>query len=100
MQQAFANLRSGRPGKLPRPVEDPVSVIDPVILRLVDNALACSATGGPAKVRQEIEALIARHAPDEVIFTGQIHDHGARVRSFEIAARIMHDLGEGRRRLA
>jgi alkanesulfonate monooxygenase SsuD/methylene tetrahydromethanopterin reductase-like flavin-dependent oxidoreductase (luciferase family) len=67
-------------------------VIDPAARRMVDQALACSATGGPDTVRRELTALMARYAPDEVIFTGQIHDHAARVRSFEIAAGVMQDM--------
>ena len=100
MQQAFANLRSGRPGKLPRPVGDVDRVIDPSLRGMVDQALACSATGGPDTVRRELSALIARYAPDEVIFTGQIHDHAARVRSFEIAAGVMQDMAAPQRRSA
>ena len=95
MQQAFANLRSGRPGKLPRPVADLDRHIDPAMRRMVDQALACSATGGPHTVRRDLAALIGRYQPDEVILTGQIHDHGARLRSFEIAADILSTLKVG-----
>lgn len=93
MQQAFANLRSGRPGKLPEPVEDIESRLDPAILAMVDQALACSAVGSPATVQRELQGFIERYAPDEVILTGQIHDHGARLRSFEIAADILQSPG-------
>jgi luciferase family oxidoreductase group 1 len=96
MQQAFANLRSGRPGKLPCPVDDVSGHIDPAMLRVVDQALACSASGSPDKVRGELGTLIDRYAPDEVILTGQIHDHAARLRSFEIAAGVLSDLGAER----
>ena len=89
MQQAFARLRSGRPGPLPRPVEDIAAAIDPMAMAMVNEALACSATGSPETVRRELAALIARYAPDEIIITGQIHDHAARLRSFEIAAEAM-----------
>jgi len=89
MQQAFANLRSGRPGPLPRPVDDIAAHLDPMALAMVDRALACSATGAPATVRRDLTAFLDRHAPDEVIVTGQIHDHAARLRSFEIAATIL-----------
>lgn len=88
MQQAFANLRLGRPGPLPRPVDDVASVLDPASLAMADRALACSATGAPATVAREIAAFVARHRPDELILTGQIHDHAARLRSFEIAAEV------------
>ena len=91
MQQAFANLRSGRPGPLPRPVEDIAAVVDPTMLDWAGKALVCSATGAPETVRRELQAFIARHKPDEVILTGQIHDHAARLRSFEIAAEILRE---------
>ena len=51
MQQAFVNLRTGRPGPLPRPVDDIERRLDPMMLAQVDRALACSATGSPATVR-------------------------------------------------
>jgi len=92
MQQAFANLRTGKPGKLPPPVADVAAVIDPGMLAQVDQALAIAATGGVASVRAGLGALIARHAPDEVILTGQIHNHDARKRSFAIAAEAMQGL--------
>ena len=89
MQQAFANLRSGRPGKLPRPVADITAHIQPAMLRMVDQALSVAACGGPQTVRRELAALIGQYRPDEVILTGQIHDHAARCRSFQIAANAM-----------
>ena len=51
MQQAFANLRMGRPGPLPRPVDDIAARLDPGALAMVEEALACSAVGSPASVR-------------------------------------------------
>ena len=92
MQQAFANLRTGKPGPLPRPVHDIAAHLDPAILAGVQHALSCSAAGGPETVRRQLGELITRHAPDEVIFTGQIHDHKARLASFEIAADIMRSM--------
>ncbi len=86
VQQSFANLRSGRPGLLPRPVGDPASVIDPAMMPVVNEALACSVTGSAETVKQELDALIERYRPDEVIIAGQIHDHIARKKSFEIVA--------------
>ena len=96
MQQAFANLRSGRPGRLPRPVDDVGAVIGAEMARAVDRALRVSATGSPASVRAQLAALVDRHAPDELILTGQIHDHAARLRSFEIAADVLGAMGAAR----
>jgi len=92
MQQAFANLRSGRPGPLPRPVDDIDAAIGPAYRAMVDEALAVRAVGAPSSVRAALARLIDRHRPDEVILTGQIHDHSARLRSFEIAAEAMAGL--------
>ncbi|SHF58218.1 luciferase family oxidoreductase, group 1 [Loktanella atrilutea] len=91
VQQAFANLRSGKPGKLPAPVDDIESLIGAGMRTAVDHALRVTAAGGPATVRRQMADLIARHQPDEVMLTGQIHDPDARIRSFEIAAEVMQD---------
>lgn len=93
MQQGFANLRSGRPGPLPTPVSRIEDILDPMTLRMVNQALSCSAVGSPETVEQELRALLARYRPDEVILTGQIHDHTARLGSFEIAAEILTRIG-------
>lgn len=92
MQLAFARLRMGRPGKLPRPVDDIDAEIGPAYRAGVDEALRISATGTARDVQRDIGALIARYRPDELILTGQIHDHAARLRSFEIAAEVCTDL--------
>ena len=92
MQLAFARLRTGMPGKLPRPTRDLDAEIGPQMRRAVDQALRISAVGDTAQVRDQLAALIDSHRPDEVILTGQIHDHQARLRSFRIAAEAMKQL--------
>jgi luciferase family oxidoreductase group 1 len=92
MLQAFVNLRSGRPGPLPRPMDDLEHHVDPMALASAEKALAVAATGSPETVRQDLLRLVGQYEPDEVILTGQIHDHGARLRSFEIAAEILGSL--------
>ena len=89
MQQAFARLRAGTPGKLPRPVDDIEAALGPALTGAVDHALRISATGTEAQVRDRLAELVETHRPDELILTGTIHDHAARLRSFEIAARAM-----------
>ena len=85
-QQGFANLRSGRPGLLPKPVDPAELDIPPALLALVNEAQAVSATGSPETVKAQLHGLIKRYQPDEIILAGQIHDQTARKRSFEIAA--------------
>ena len=91
-QLAFANLRTGRPGRLPRPVDRIEDHLDPAMLAMVEQAMACSAVGSPETVRAALQGFIERYRPDEVILAGQIHDHAARLRSFEIAAQAMQSL--------
>jgi luciferase family oxidoreductase group 1 len=88
---AFVRLRTGRPGQLPRPTRD-LGEIPAPILEQASYALSCSAVGSPTTVRRELTALIARHQPDEIIITGMMHDHTARLRSLQIAADILADL--------
>ena len=92
MQQAFARLRSGKPGKLPAPVADVDAEIGLSMRRAVDEALRIGAVGAPETVRAELRILLERYRPQEVILTGQIHNHRARLRSFEIAADVLSEL--------
>ncbi|MHA3979857.1 LLM class flavin-dependent oxidoreductase [Halovulum sp. GXIMD14794] len=89
---AFARLRSGRPGKLPRPVEDVGAEVPPVVRAQVDAALSCAAVGSPAMVRARLTELVEQYQPDELMVTGMIHDHAARRRSFEIAAEALVEI--------
>ena len=87
LQQAFINLRTGRSHmRLQPPVKGYLHRLDPAARGMLRDVLSCSFIGGPEKVAQEMKAFIARHQPDEMIFAGQIYDHEARKKSFEIAA--------------
>jgi luciferase family oxidoreductase group 1 len=92
MQQAFVNLRSGRPTQLPPPVEGYESQLPPPAKALLDEVLACSAIGSPATVRDALAAFIERTKPEELMITSQIFDHSARLRSYEIAADLQKSL--------
>lgn len=90
--RAFANLFSGRPGKLPLPMTDFAAGMPPEIVAHLSRATACSATGSPQTIKAELAALLGRYAPDELLVTGMIHDSHARVRSFQLAAEVLSDL--------
>ncbi|MBX6740924.1 MAG: LLM class flavin-dependent oxidoreductase [Acetobacteraceae bacterium] len=96
LQQAFVNLRSGRPGKLPPPVEDFEARLDPRARAMLDHALACSIVGAPETVRRGLQDFAARTGADELMVTAQIFDHGARLRSFEILAGVHAEMAAGR----
>jgi luciferase family oxidoreductase group 1 len=86
LQQAFVNLRSGRPGKLPAPVEGYEARLDRHARAMLDNALSCTVVGARETVRDGIAAIAARTGADELMVTAQIHDPAARLRSFAILA--------------
>lgn len=88
----FARLRRGTPGKLPRPVGDVSSEIPKAVLSQVNAALAISATGAPDRARTQLESILDRYQPDELMVTGMIHDPAARMKSFEVAAKILSEL--------
>ena len=95
LQQAFINLRTGRPGKLPRPVEeDDPRLADPRARAMLSNALACSVVGGPETVRRGVADFAARTGADELMVTAQIHDHAARRRSFEILGGLRAEMAQ------
>jgi luciferase family oxidoreductase group 1 len=85
-QQAFANLRRGQPGPLPPPVRDIDAVLSPTERVMVDRALACRVVGSSDVIRRGVADFVQRTGVDEVMITGNIFDHQARLRSFEIAA--------------
>jgi luciferase family oxidoreductase group 1 len=93
MQQAFVNLRSGRPTQLPPPLPGYDAQLPPAAKAMLADVLSCSAIGSPATVRDAMRAFIDRTQPDELMLTSQIFDHAARVHSFEIAAQVRDSLG-------
>ena len=86
MQQAFVNLRSGRPSRLPPPVRDYAQHVAPAEKALLDSVLSCSAIGAPQTVRERLNAFIERTGADELMITSQIFEHRARLRSYELTA--------------
>ena len=89
MQEAFVNLRSGRPSQLPPPVEGYFERIGPQERAILDQVLSCASIGTPEVVRSELRTFIQRTRADELMITSMIFDHAARLRSFEIAAHAL-----------
>jgi len=90
--QGFANVTSGRPSLLPRPVDDVSAVLDGATLARVNHSLSCGATGGPETIYRELAVLIDKHRPDEIIINSPIHAHEARLKSYGIAADVIKRL--------
>lgn len=88
MQQMFLSLRRGKPGKLPRPVDDFMATLSEPERAMLQQTLACSAIGSPETVSTQMRDFVERYQPDEMMLTSQIFDHQARLRSYEIAAEM------------
>jgi luciferase family oxidoreductase group 1 len=87
-QQAFVNLRSSRPSRLPPPRADYLDQLGPQEKAMLESVLSCSAIGSPLTVTRQVQAFLARTGADELMITAQIFDHAQRLRSYEITADI------------
>ncbi|HEU4885156.1 MAG TPA: LLM class flavin-dependent oxidoreductase [Longimicrobium sp.] len=86
MQQAFINLRRGRPTPLQPPVEGFESTLQPFERAMLHEVLSATVAGSPETVRAGLRSFIARTGADELMITSQIYDHAARLRAYEITA--------------
>jgi luciferase family oxidoreductase group 1 len=84
-QQAFVNLRSGRPGLLPPPIEGYEETLEPQHRHILADVLSRAVVGSPDTVRAGLRAFAEKHGADELMITSQIFDHAARKRSYELA---------------
>ena len=85
-QQSTLNLRRGKPGPLPPPVEDFASSLSASERAVLDDSHMCSAVGTQEQVRADIDAFIARTDADELMVNSNVYEHAARLRSYELAA--------------
>jgi luciferase family oxidoreductase group 1 len=95
LQQAFVNLRGGRPGQLPPPLAGYEDRLEPRIADMLASVLRCAIVGGPATVAAELSSFIAAHQPDEIMVTAQIYDAAARRKSYDILSEVHSPGGFG-----
>jgi luciferase family oxidoreductase group 1 len=88
LQQQFLNLRRGRPGPVPPPVDSMDGLWTPMEQAMLEHTFSCAIVGDPDIVRRGLDAFADRTGVDEIIVTAQIYDHAARLRSFEIVAQV------------
>jgi luciferase family oxidoreductase group 1 len=98
LQQAFVALVRGRLGLLQPPVESMDGRWTPAEQAHVDRMTRISVVGSPATLRRGLEILIDATEADELMLTGQIFDHAARLRSFEIVSQVHATMAAERRR--
>jgi luciferase family oxidoreductase group 1 len=88
LEQAFVNLRRGQPGALPPPQAGFAERLAPMERAGLDDVLRCAAVGSAATVERRLREFIRQTGADELIVTAMIHDHSARLRSYELTAEI------------
>jgi luciferase family oxidoreductase group 1 len=85
-QQTFTNMLRRRRGRLPPPIDDIESFWTPEEKAHVSQMLGRSFVGSPDTVRAGLEAFAEETEADELIVASAIHDHAARLRSYELLA--------------
>ena len=81
-------LRTGSPIPLPSPEEAAAYPYTPAEEAVVRAFVAGHVVGDPETVRRGLDELLARTGADELMVTTSVHDHGERLRSFELAAGV------------
>jgi luciferase family oxidoreductase group 1 len=92
VQQSFTNLRRNNPTQIPPPIDDIDSYWTPQEKSNASITLTISAVGSPETVERSLRRFIEVAQPDEIIATAHLHDHHARLHSFEILSQIHSNL--------
>lgn len=93
LQQRFLGMRRGQRGPLPPPVPSMAPLWSAAEQAEVGRMLWCSAVGSPDTVVARLNEILALTAADELIVAGAVHEHAARVRSYELLAAVRNRLG-------
>jgi luciferase family oxidoreductase group 1 len=88
VQQSFTNIQRGNRGQLPPPIDEIESYWTPDEKERATAMLRRSFVGSPDTVRAGLESLVIETQADEIIVAAAIHDHNARLQSYELLARL------------
>ncbi|HEY0707212.1 MAG TPA: LLM class flavin-dependent oxidoreductase [Polyangia bacterium] len=88
IEQAFVQLRRGRPVPLPPPLPGFDQQLAPHERAQLDEIFACSFVGTPDSVAVSLEDFAARTGADELMVAGHIYDHQARLESYRLLAEV------------
>jgi luciferase family oxidoreductase group 1 len=93
-QQVFLALRRGQLGPVPPPVDPDrfAAALNPIERAELDHVLSTAIVGDHAAVARGLSDFLSRTGADELIIAAQIFDHSARLRSYEIAGQLRHEL--------
>jgi len=88
LQQAFVNLRRGRPTQVPPPSHEFERELTAMDRAQLDSVLSHAIVGSPETVRADLARFVSQTGADELIIASQLFDHSARLRSYEIVAEM------------
>jgi luciferase family oxidoreductase group 1 len=91
--QQFTQVLRGTPGQLEPPIDDIDRYWKPAEKRHVTATLEHSFVGSGESVAAGLERFVQWTGADEVMVASAIHDHAARLRSYEILAQILASAG-------
>ncbi|WP_088105611.1 LLM class flavin-dependent oxidoreductase [Halalkalibacter urbisdiaboli] len=87
MQKQFLNLIRNTPSPL-QPATEHVELWGEHEKQALESKLGSSVIGSPKTVEEKLQTFLNETNADEMIVNGQIYDHHARLRSFEIVSEI------------
>jgi len=88
IQQRFVDMVRNQRGQLSPPIDDIERYWSPAEKAHVTRMLACSFVGSKETVKRELERFVEQTGANELMASGAVHDHAARLRSYEILAEI------------
>jgi len=100
LQQRFTDMVRNARGLLSPPIDDIDTYWTPHEKAHAMRMLSCAFVGSPDTVRRELAAFIERTGADELMVSGTVYDHDARLRSYELLADIGRELAPANRRAA
>ncbi|HET9072595.1 MAG TPA: LLM class flavin-dependent oxidoreductase [Acidimicrobiales bacterium] len=93
MRLSMLQLRTGRPGPLPSPEDAAARACTPDEERIIEAATGSHVVGSPATVTATLDELLEATAADELMVTTNVHDHAARLHSYELLTELAGPAG-------
>lgn len=89
VKQFFMGVITGKRSLLQPPVENMDNIWNIYEKEAVNQMLTYSFIGGPAKIKAEMQAFVAKTQVDEVMATSHIYDHQDKLNSYRIFAEVL-----------
>lgn len=86
IQQAVVALRRGKRGRLPKPHRNFAASLNQQEQFMLDEFLGCSFVGRKDTVMEGLHRFAEKTGAHELMVAAQIHDHSARLHSYELIA--------------